>query len=412
MLKLTLRGVHEDEEHLVLRDPEGREFLLPIDEGLYAAVRRDRSRLSQIQAAGEAVRPKDIQAMIRSGMTSAEVAEATGADLSHVQQYEHPVLAERAHIAQRAGRSLVYPENDPDRTPKQLLVLARERLAMREVDLDTMSWDAWKKNTGVWYVELRFIAAGKERRAGWEFARGSVNPVDDEAKWLSDAGPTDSGPIPNFGTAQERVFNIESDGGRTAVHEERSGRTVSLVDHRSTHEEETGRILESLRRRRGRHLTGVASEAPAPQAPTTPPAPKQFGLRAVSDTPPAHPDGAHTALGAPEDAVDAGILARPAKPGAGQDTTARPAGGPDDRRGAPGRASDPASAPVAGSASAPHGDSEPQPTLPIMVRPDANGEETAPATGGANGSADDGARRKGRASVPSWDEIMFGAKRD
>ena len=120
MTELTLRGVHDDEEHLVLSDGAGNDYLLPIDESLYAAVRRDRNRLARIRAAGEPVRPREIQAMIRSGMTTEEVAEATGATVDHVQVYEGPVLAERAHIATRAGQCLVYPENDPDGSPKQL----------------------------------------------------------------------------------------------------------------------------------------------------------------------------------------------------------------------------------------------------------------------------------------------------
>lgn len=69
MTELTLRGVHDDEEHLVLSDGAGNDYLLPIDESLYAAVRRDRNRLARIRAAGEPVRPREIQAMIRSGMT-------------------------------------------------------------------------------------------------------------------------------------------------------------------------------------------------------------------------------------------------------------------------------------------------------------------------------------------------------
>src|SRR5699024_7433519 len=64
---------------------------------------------------------------------------------------------------------------------------------------------------------------------------------DDEARWLSDTGPTDSGPIPDFGSGAER--------------RRRAADPLPVASARSTpsrdHQTETGRILESLRRRRG-----------------------------------------------------------------------------------------------------------------------------------------------------------------
>ena len=375
MTELTLRGVHDDEEHLVLSDGAGNDYLLPIDESLYAAVRRDRNRLSRIRAAGEPVRPREIQAMIRSGMTTEEVAEATGATVDHVQVYEGPVLAERAHIATRAGQCLVYPENDPDGSPKQLLGLCRERLRMRDVDLDTMRWDAWKQASGTWYVELSFVAAEKERSAGWEYARGSISPLDDEARWLSDAGPSDSGPIPNYGSGSERVFNIEAEDGRAHHHED---------SPRGSHMAETGRILESLRRRRGRRGAAATEpdglgdlDRPDSSADAVHSGPRR-SLRSVTDEPPAHPDGAHTALSAPEEASDAGVFPLPAE------------SSPEQPGPVPGVHDDhPSLLDEPGVSDSAH-DTEPIP------RP---AEDEAP-------------RRKGRSSVPRWDEIMFGSKRD
>lgn len=392
MTELTLRGVHDDEEHLVLSDGAGHHYLLPIDESLYAAVRRDRNRLARIRAAGEPVRPREIQAMIRSGMTAEEVVEATGATADHVRVYEGPVLAERRHIADRAGQCLVYPENNPDGTPKQLLALCRERLQMRDVDLGSMRWDAWKQTSGTWYVELSFVAADKERSAGWEYARGSISPLDDEARWLSDAGPSDSGPIPNFGSGSERVFNIEAEDGSTRIHEE---------SPRGSHMAETGRILESLRRRRGRQ-SAAASEPDGlgdlgrPPRDAQAPAPRR-SLRAVSDEPARHPDGAHTALSAPEDAHDAGIFPLPADEPAGPEAPqgdsapAEPSwNAPAPAPGAPGGGEDHPSLLDEPGVSDHHHDTQPIP------RP---GDAEAP-------------RKKGRSSVPRWDEIMFGSKRD
>ncbi|WP_349828467.1 septation protein SepH [Brevibacterium litoralis] len=323
MTELTLHGVHEDEEHLVLVDDAGHEYTVAIDERLFAAVRRDRSRLSRLHADGESVRPRDIQAMIRSGMTAEDVSESTGASLTHVRQYEGPVLAERAHVADRAGRVPVFPEGDTEATPTPLSALVRRRLLVREVDPDSMSWDAWKRPDGTWYVELRFVAAGKDRTAGWSFARGAVDPLDDEARWLTDTGPTDSGPIPTFGTAQERDRGIGADAGRTGA----TGAdpdTPTDASRNGRHKEETGRILESLRRRRGRQAAARDDQESAGRPASALPKPARAGgLHAVTRTPERTPDGAHTALSAPEEALDDRVIAVP-RPGQAPEVPVRP----------------------------------------------------------------------------------------
>lgn len=429
MTELTFRGVHSDGEHLQLSDAAGTDYLLPIDESLYAAIRAHRleSAAQRQQRQGQQVRPRDIQAMIRSGMTAEEVADTTGESLEHIRRYEHPVLAERGHVSRRARETLVYPDSSPDDSPSPLVRLCEERLKLRDVDIETMSWDAWKQNSGSWYVELSFIAADRRRRAGWEYSRGSMIPLDDEARWLADSGPTDSGPIPNYGSGSERAYNAE--------HQDSSGSDATpLRDHQA----ETGRILESLRRRRSRSAEtgapgsqGPRSNEPAPgldpaeaaaDAPVQPvPHQQSRGrLHAVADAPPARPDGAHTALSAPEEADDAGRLPLPAEqPRSGQ--SAAPAGaaqstfdifddqpslldepGVSDGRNStqPIMTSQPDPPQAGGSAAA-----EPQSGDPASGGVTNSGESTEPA-------GEEPKKKNGRSSVPSWDEIMFGTKRD
>ena len=100
MQHLRLVGVHEDGMHLLLADDEGNRFSVPLDEALRAAVRRDRPRLGQLQIeVSGGLRPKDVQAMVRAGMTAEEVAERAGWTVEKVHRYEGPILAEREHVA-------------------------------------------------------------------------------------------------------------------------------------------------------------------------------------------------------------------------------------------------------------------------------------------------------------------------
>ena len=53
------------------------------------------------------LRPRDIQARIRSGETPEAVAQVAGTSVDKVMPYAAPVLAERAHVAQRAQRASI-----------------------------------------------------------------------------------------------------------------------------------------------------------------------------------------------------------------------------------------------------------------------------------------------------------------
>src|SRR5690625_7169803 len=97
---------------------------------------------------------------------------------------------------------------------------------MRDVDIETMEWDSWKQQDGNWYVQLSFTAADRIRTASWHYYRRSLTPIDDEAKWLADSGPTDTGPIPNYGSGAERQRNTEEEIGRASCRERGEGEGV------------------------------------------------------------------------------------------------------------------------------------------------------------------------------------------
>lgn len=328
---------------LVLRDAQGAEYRLRVDDELLAAVRRLRTQQATRTYGRGQLRPKAIQAMIRSGLTAEEVADATGGDLDHIKAFEQPVLAERRHIAHSAGQSPVYEDGSRDHTPRPLRDVATERLEKRGADTDSLQWDAWRSDEGVWNVELAFTVRGTQKTARWEYRERNVHAIDDEARWLSEAGPADSGPIPNFGSPDERVFDFED-----------QDRTPKSADHQA----ETGRILESLRRRRAR-----TQEAESAQAPT--------GLRSVPEMPETEPDGAHTALSRPEEADDDSVLA---------------VSPPEEE----------------------HTDAQPS----LLDEPGVFDGGDATASAQPAEQTEQKEAKRGRSSVPSWDEIMFGTKRD
>ena len=83
MRELRLVAVSDDGTRLILR-PEGDDapMALPVDERLHAAMRGDRARLGQLEIQMDSqVRPRDIQARIRSGESVESVAAAAAVPL-------------------------------------------------------------------------------------------------------------------------------------------------------------------------------------------------------------------------------------------------------------------------------------------------------------------------------------------
>ena len=216
MHDLRLVGVHDDGEHLVLGDAEGQRFLLSVDEALRAAVRRDRAHLGQLQIEmGGGLRPREVQARVRAGATAEDVAAACGWPLDRVRRYEGPVLAEREHVASTA-REVKLRRRGADQVTLGSEV--SRRLAGRGVDPDTVTWDSWRTDDGPWTVVLTFPAGGRQRQARWHFdpAARSVVPADDEARWLSEQAPEGDGPLGAVrltAVPNGSLYDIEADGG-------------------------------------------------------------------------------------------------------------------------------------------------------------------------------------------------------
>ena len=117
----------------------------PIDERLEAAARRDRARLGQLEIEPSAgLRPRDIQARNRSGESAESVATTAGITMERGCRYAGPVLAEREHMA-REARCAVVRRPAADGAPPRLGDIATGATAARDVDVETVTWDAWRR---------------------------------------------------------------------------------------------------------------------------------------------------------------------------------------------------------------------------------------------------------------------------
>jgi hypothetical protein len=459
---LTLVGVHEDGEHLLLVDGTGARHRLKVDEALRAAVRRDRARLGQLQIESEGrLRPREIQARIRSGETAEEVAAAAGVPIEHVRRYEGPVLAEREFVASQARqvrvrRGAAGGSGGAAPGAATLGEIVADRLSQREVDPEDAVWDAWRADDGSWCLVLTFSAGNKQREARWTYDAGvrHVAPLDDEARWLTEDEPPQTQQR-RLSPVRDRVYDVEASGTARPAPPEEPG----AVD-----------LLDTLRERRGRRSRPVGEADPnaidpvreaidslmsrgelrargeRPEAPERPPAKAPAAKPAAKvsrvESPPAEP-------AEPEPAPErAEASEKPEKPVRATKRTATSR--PETRRGAAKRQEPkrpagrrPATSRAAAQPADDHVDDaalgDPPPAHPARSRPqdlrdgevlvlpeadppphdeahdnddDAHPQPDVAAAAGQSRRPASGSRKQRRASVPSWDDIVFGQRRD
>ncbi|TDC46615.1 DUF3071 domain-containing protein [Jiangella ureilytica] len=215
MRELRLIAVSEDGAHLILSGNDGEQFALRVDDRLLAAIRGDRARLGQLEIRLESqLRPRDIQARIRAGESVDSVAAVAGMPREKVERFAGPVLAEREHIAGRARQATVRRLGG-DGPPQTLEAAAGATAKVHGADPDLVEWDAWRREDGRWLV--RFAWAGEEEDSAlfsFDPSGRTVVPEDDNARSIAGVLPaeTPADPEPDVPTGPARLSVVGSRG--------------------------------------------------------------------------------------------------------------------------------------------------------------------------------------------------------
>ncbi|WP_170970307.1 septation protein SepH [Nocardioides jishulii] len=197
MAHLTLVGLSEDRTRLLLVNGDGDEFTLDVDNALRSAVRGEQPRPGHLETRMDsALRPRDIQARIRSGESAEAVAEAAHTSVDKIMPYAAPVLAERAHVADRAQRSSIRRRaSEGGASPSGARTLqdaVAHQLRSHNVDPETVEWDAFRREDGKWTLTGLFESGPRCGVATFTFDMPGnyVTLDDDDARWLvGDARP-------------------------------------------------------------------------------------------------------------------------------------------------------------------------------------------------------------------------------
>lgn len=182
MITLELLGLQADGEHLTLNDGEGNRYSLPITDALRASLRRDvRPTSPEIT---RSVSPREIQAMIREGMSVEQVCEVSSLPAARVSVLAYPIQAEREHLV-RLATAMVLGREEGSLTVEELIT---SRLVARGVPSDGISWDATRKSHNPWVLCATFTENGEEHTARWrvDLDRKSLEARNADAQALSE----------------------------------------------------------------------------------------------------------------------------------------------------------------------------------------------------------------------------------
>ena len=336
---------------LVLATESGARFALAIDDVLQRELRRA-TRQAEPSAQRLAASPRDIQAQIRAGHTAAEVSELLGISVDDVIRFEGPVLAEREHVI---GQALAVPvligsEVEPDAQPTFGTAI---RAKLSDIAASSERWASWKDDSG-WIIKLEFTANDVEHDARWSFdpRRSSLAPLNTDATQLSRQGSLPEGLIP-------RLRAVDSEKQSSPYKDD------SRFD--------SGAFGPRL--------------VPAPEADVEDPALPERANAAVQDA------AIKRAPETPSTSPETADLLEALRRRRGQRETSPLIDDHDDE-------ATPEPSPIALFDAFEQEASEPEPEPPA---------EPQPGPAEANDSA---GRRRRRNAMPSWDEIVFGARTD
>lgn len=161
MADLRITGVSNNQ--LELQAPDGTRHYLEINDDLVKALRNREVTLPATTS------PRDIQQMVRQGMTVAEIVSATGADELLVLRFAKPIIAELNHIVSLARNIRLSLAGDrfADPTPVEFGVVMDDRLANNGAR--NIQWTAKKSPENEWLVSIGFNTSEGAGVATWSF---------------------------------------------------------------------------------------------------------------------------------------------------------------------------------------------------------------------------------------------------
>jgi hypothetical protein len=380
-----LKFVGTEDDLLLLVDPQGDQFAVPVTPELRQAIRTRRAPRPASGPRNPLPSPREVQALLRSGLAADQVADHFGVDIAYIEKFEAPVAAELDHMVELAQDVPLHFDEEGAETSTFGHIITH-RLVTRGAE-HTM-WSSWREEDGRWTVQIAYTADGHDSKARWFFdpRRRQLTPANEEAEALSTAQDLQPVKVPRLRlvdaatTVDTFPLESETDEAEPASEEPRAESGESAVEMwERAARDEARHVAERVR---GSSLVGRHGEDDGPAGDA------DVSLR--------------------------GSLTRPAEPAersarSGEESPRVPSETEDLLQALRRRHENDA-------VREPRGES-PASTARLRVvsdeKPDAEAEDAqadADAAAPTPKTPHDHRGRRGRSSLPSWDEIVFGTK--
>lgn len=191
-----LRVIGVEDGAILVVSERGDRYRIEITEALTTKMRQ------AVKDSGTTRRmaPKDIQAHIRSGMSAEDVASITGVSIEYIQRFEGPILAEREFVIESALAVPVHTAKDTEFGDTHATFGSAILARLKELSATGERWASWKEENSGWVVKLSFAADQVDHDARWRFdpKRASLAPLNNEAEALSRQGELTGTLIPRL----------------------------------------------------------------------------------------------------------------------------------------------------------------------------------------------------------------------
>ena len=196
-----IRLFETDGEYLVLEAQDGQKFRLLVDDSVRSSIKKEPvTRLDSIQ-----ITPREIQEEIRNGASIQELIDRSGASFEFIEKFAAPVIAELEHIVSSAlsVRLTIAGDRYNDSTQIEFGEIIAGRLITSGAT--GISWVAKKVEPNSWKITANYQLNSVAGSATWSFdpRRLTLSPESETAVTLSSQETLSNALIPKLRTVEQ-----------------------------------------------------------------------------------------------------------------------------------------------------------------------------------------------------------------
>lgn len=193
-----IRLFETDGDYLVLEAQDGQKFRLLIDDTVRSSIKRE--KLQPLDSVN--ITPREIQEEIRNGATIEQLIKESGAPFEFIEKFAAPVIAELEHIVSSAlsVRLTIAGDRYNDSTQIEFGEIIGARLVTSGAT--GISWIGRKIEPNSWHIVANYTLNGVAGSATWSFdpRRLTLSPESETAITLSSQETISNSLIPKLRT--------------------------------------------------------------------------------------------------------------------------------------------------------------------------------------------------------------------